>query len=77
MLWILGMVIQIIEIVFLVHFVMLLVDPTGNHTVSRRLAPITTPILTPIRAALPASQFDYSALVVVLVLNIVRWVLHI
>ena len=75
--WILSFVIQAIEIVFLVQFIMQLVDPTGNHRVLRAIAPLTQPVLTPLRAVLPKSQFDYSPLVVALVLGILRWVLDI
>jgi hypothetical protein len=60
-----------------VQFIMQLVDPTGNHRVLRAIAPLTQPVLTPLRAALPRSQFDYSPLIVVLVFNILRWVLGI
>ena len=75
--WVLSFVIQTVEIVFLVQFIMQLVDPTGNHRVLRAIAPLTQPVLTPLRAALPRSQFDYSPLIVVLVFNILRWVLGI
>jgi uncharacterized protein YggT (Ycf19 family) len=71
---VLSIVIQAVEIVFLVQFIMQLVDPTGNHRVLRAIAPLTQPVLTPLRAALPRSQFDYSPLIVVLVFNILRWV---
>jgi uncharacterized protein YggT (Ycf19 family) len=71
---ILDVFIQLVEIVMLVYFVMKLVDPTGNHRVIVTLKPIVEPILTPLRAMLPANQLDYSPLVVVLVLNILRWV---
>jgi uncharacterized protein YggT (Ycf19 family) len=74
MLSILGVVLQVIEIVFLVFFVMQLVDPCGNHRVTVLLKPFVEPILKPIRALLPANQLDYTALVVVLALNVVRWV---
>jgi uncharacterized protein YggT (Ycf19 family) len=69
---ILSFVIQTVEIVFLVQFIMQLVDPTGNHRVLRAIAPLTQPVLTPLRSMLPKSQFDYSPLVVVLVLGILR-----
>lgn len=75
--WVLSFVIQTVEIVFLVQFIMQLVDPTGNHRILRAIAPLTQPVLTPLRAALPRSQFDYSPLIVVLVFNILRWVLGI
>ena len=74
---VLSIVIQAVEIVFLVQFIMQLVDPTGNHRVLRAISPLTQPVLTPLRAALPRSQFDYSPLIVVLVFNILRWVLGI
>ena len=74
MLSVLGVVLQVIEIVFLVFFVLQLVDPSGNHRVTVLLKPFVEPILKPLRALLPANQLDYTALVVVLALNVVRWV---
>ena len=74
MLLILSIVIQVVEIVFLVFFVMQFVDPSGNHRVTVTLKPIVEPILAPIRGLLPANSFDYAALIVVLLLNIVRWI---
>ena len=71
--WIIGLALQIAEIVFLVYFVMQLVDPTGNHRIIVALKPLVDPILKPIRAVLPANQLDYTPLVVVLLLNLIRW----
>jgi YggT family protein len=47
------------------------VDPTGRNSVSAFLIQLTEPILAPVRRVVPrAGMFDFSPLIVILVLGV-------
>ncbi len=66
----LGLLLAILWLLVLGRILMSWVDPTGRTQVGAFLIRATEPILAPVRRALPpAGMFDFSSLLVLLVLG--------
>ena len=66
----LGLLLAILWLLVLGRILMSWVDPTGRTQVGGFLIRATEPILAPVRRALPpAGMFDFSSLLVLLVLG--------
>ena len=65
-----GMLLFLLWLLVLGRVLISWVDPTGSNQVSRFLIQATEPLLAPVRRVLPpAGMFDFSALLVLIVLG--------
>lgn len=78
-----GFILTFIDLLFNALFLCILgsvimswIDPMGNYRISHILREIVEPILSPIRRVLPTiGMFDFSPIVALLLLQLIRGVL--
>ena len=72
----LGILIRLLQILFIARFIAQMIDMRGGNPITRFLMDVTEPILAPIRRLLPsAGGIDFSPTIVLLGLFLLQMVI--
>ena len=69
----LGVFINILQLLFLARLIAQLIDRTGSNGITRLLVELTEPILAPVRRIMPATGgIDFSPTIVLILLFVLQ-----
>ena len=69
----LGVFINILQLLFLARLIAQLIDRTGSNGITRLLVELTDPILAPVRRIMPATGgIDFSPTIVLILLFVLQ-----